>query len=63
MPDPILISILVTTGATLLAQLFHSIKSNHFTSTCCKDENGKSCMSVELDTTFKDGVVPSAGSE
>jgi hypothetical protein len=52
MPDPLIISILVTSVGTLLAQLFSSVRSNHFTSSCCKDENGKSCLSVEMQTDF-----------
>jgi hypothetical protein len=54
MPDPLIISILVTSVGTLLAQLFSSMRSNHFSSSCCADENGKSCLSVEVQTDFKE---------
>jgi hypothetical protein len=54
MADPLIISILVTSVGTLLAQLFSSVRSNHFTSSCCKDENGKSCLSMEVQTDFKE---------
>lgn len=38
--DPTIITLLITSAMTLLLNIFQSIKSRHFASTCC----GSSCM-------------------
>jgi len=57
MPDPILISVLVTSAATLLTQIFQSIRSNQFSSSCGKDGKGGSCMEIETEQKFAGAAV------